>query len=54
MIINLNGVELDFDMTNVDFYEKYMENADDLDVAMIRRRKTTGRSLNFFAIDALQ
>ncbi|WP_346904900.1 DUF6673 family protein [Faecalicatena contorta] len=34
MIINLNGVELDFDMTNVDFYEKYMENADDLDVAM--------------------
>lgn len=34
MIINLNGVELDFEMTDVDFYEKYMENAGELDKVM--------------------
>ena len=34
MIINLNGVELDFEMTDVDFYEKYMENAGKLDEVM--------------------
>lgn len=34
MIINLNGLELDFEMTDVDFYERYMENAEKLDKVM--------------------
>lgn len=34
MIVSLNGVELDFDMMDVDFYERYMENAGKLDEVM--------------------